>query len=55
MTLKSAPGAVDSPSMPSRMRRLSDERGYTLVELMVAAVVLVVGMAGAFTLLSGAD
>jgi len=37
------------------MRQLSDERGFTLVELLVAAVVLVIGMAGAFTLLSGAD
>jgi prepilin-type N-terminal cleavage/methylation domain-containing protein len=55
MTLKSARAAVDSTSMPSRMPKLADERGYTLVELMVAAVVLVVGMAGAFTLLAGAD
>ena len=55
MTLKRARVAVDSPSMPSRMPKLSDERGFTLVELMVAAVVLVVGMAGAFTLLAGAE
>jgi prepilin-type N-terminal cleavage/methylation domain-containing protein len=34
---------------------LSDERGYTLVELLVAAFVLVVGMAGAFALLNGAN
>lgn len=55
MTLKSALVAVDSPSMPSRMPKLADESGFTLVELLVAAVVLVIGMAGAFTLLSGAD
>jgi prepilin-type N-terminal cleavage/methylation domain-containing protein len=55
MTLKSARVAVDSPSMPSRTSMLADERGFTLVELLVAAVVLVIGMAGAFTLLAGAD
>jgi type II secretory pathway pseudopilin PulG len=33
----------------------SDERGYTLVELMVAALVLVIGVLGTFTLLDGAN
>src|SRR3954452_24433226 len=54
MRLKSAGSAVDSTSMRTRTRNLADEGGYTLVELMVASIVLVIGMAGAFTLLSGA-
>jgi prepilin-type N-terminal cleavage/methylation domain-containing protein len=41
--------------MRSGAPTLSDERGYTLVELLVAAFVLVVGMAGAFALLNGAN
>ena len=41
--------------MEIRAPKLSDERGYTLVELLVAAFVLVVGMAGAFALLNGAN
>jgi type II secretory pathway pseudopilin PulG len=54
MRLKSAVPAVDCTSMRNRTRKLSDEGGFTLVELMVACIVLVIGMAGAFTLLSGA-
>jgi prepilin-type N-terminal cleavage/methylation domain-containing protein len=55
MTLKRATGSADQESMESAPRKLSDERGYTLVELLVAAFVLVIGMAGAFTLLNGAN
>ena len=52
MPLKRAPGRADDQSM----RRLhADQSGYTLVELLVAAFVLVVGMAGAFALLDGAN
>ena len=54
MTLKRAMDPADHPSMTGA-RSLYDERGYTLVELLVAAFVLVVGMAGAFTLLNGAN
>ena len=55
MALKRGGCSADDQSMQTAARKLSDERGYTLVELMVAAVVLVIGMAGAFTLLSGAN
>jgi prepilin-type N-terminal cleavage/methylation domain-containing protein len=55
MSLKRAMGTADHLSMQTGGRKLNDERGYTLVELMVAAFVLVVGMAGAFTLLNGAN
>ena len=55
MKLKRATGSADQLSMETVARRFDDERGYTLVELLVAAFVLVVGMAGAFTLLNGAN
>ncbi len=55
MRLKRAAGAADHLDMRSTRRTMSDERGYTLVELMVASFVIVVGMAGAFTLLNGAN
>jgi prepilin-type N-terminal cleavage/methylation domain-containing protein len=55
MTLKSSCGRADHRNMRSGAPTLSDERGYTLVELLVAAFVLVVGMAGAFALLNGAN
>ena len=55
MSLKRPCGRADDPSMRSGAPTLSDERGYTLVELLVAAFVLVVGMAGAFALLNGAN
>lgn len=55
MTLKRGGFPADHQAMETGGRTLKDERGYTLVELMVAAFVLVVGMAGAFTLLNGAN
>ena len=55
MTLKRASGRADHRNMRTGAPTLSDERGYTLVELLVAAFVLVVGMAGAFALLNGAN
>jgi type IV pilus assembly protein PilV len=55
MSLKRLCGRADDRSMRSGAPTLSDERGYTLVELLVAAFVLVVGMAGAFALLNGAN
>src|SRR6478735_617164 len=53
MSLKSAAAAADQWSMRKRLH--SDEAGYTLVELIVAAIVLVIGMMGAFMLLNGAN
>jgi type II secretory pathway pseudopilin PulG len=49
--------AVPADQGPMRMRlpSASDERGNTLVELLVAVIVLVVGMLGAFTLIDGAN
>jgi prepilin-type N-terminal cleavage/methylation domain-containing protein len=41
--------------MRMRLPIASDERGYTLVELLVAVMVLVIGMLGAFTLVDGAN
>lgn len=51
MTLKRAAARADHGSM--RMR--TSEAGYTLVELLVAATVLVMGALGAFALLDGAN
>jgi len=55
MALKSEAAAADQLGMRTRLHDVSDEAGYTLVELMVAAVVLVIGMMGAFMLLNGAN
>jgi type II secretory pathway pseudopilin PulG len=56
MRLKRPLGRADHRSMPSRVTATSSsERGYTLVELLVAATVLVMGGLGAFTLLNGAN
>ena len=54
MPLKRAMRPADHVNMTGA-RKLNDERGYTLVELLVAAFVLVIGMAGAFALLNGAN
>jgi prepilin-type N-terminal cleavage/methylation domain-containing protein len=52
MSLKHAASRADHRSM---RRAHADQSGYTLIELLVAAFVLVVGMAGAFALLNGAN
>jgi type II secretory pathway pseudopilin PulG len=52
MSLKHAATRADHPHMRIRM---SAEAGYTLVELLVAAAVLVMGALGAFALLDGAN
>ena len=54
MPLKRAMRPADHVNMTGA-RKLNDKRGYTLVELLVAAFVLVIGMAGAFALLNGAN
>ena len=55
MRLKRAAGRADHRNMRMRLPSATDERGYTLVELMVAAVVLIIGALGAFALLDGAN
>ncbi len=55
MPLKRHGGAADHSNMRAPLPRASDEGGYTLVELMVAALVLVIGLLGTFTLLDGAN
>ena len=55
MNLKSRPQRAEEISMPRPASALSDERGYTLVELMVAALVLIIGVLGTFQLLDGAN
>ena len=55
MSLKCPEGRADEAGMRATLPRVSDERGYTLVELMVAALVLVVGLLGTFTLIDGAN
>jgi Tfp pilus assembly protein PilV len=53
MSLKRRPRHAEEISMPRPV--LADERGYTLVELMVAALVLVIGVLGTFQMLDGAN
>ncbi len=55
MVLKCPAPRADQNAMRMRLPLASDERGYTLVELLVAVMVLVIGMLGAFTLLDGAN
>jgi type II secretory pathway pseudopilin PulG len=56
MRLKRPQGRADHESMASSVKAASfSERGYTLVELMVAATVLILGSLGAFSLLNGAN
>jgi len=55
MTLKRALCRADATVMRRSAPSLTDERGYTLVELMVAALVLVIGIFGAISLLDGAN
>ena len=55
MNLKRRPQRAEESSMPRPASALSDERGYTLVELMVAALVLIIGLLGTFQLLDGAN
>jgi Tfp pilus assembly protein PilV len=55
MPLKRATAVADHRSMRTRSHAVSAEAGYTLVELMVASLVLVIGVLGAFTLLNGAN
>jgi len=46
---------ADDRRVTSPKRRLRDERGFTLVEVMVAAGILLAGVLGALTLLDGAN
>jgi prepilin-type N-terminal cleavage/methylation domain-containing protein len=46
---------ADDRRVSSPKRRLRDERGFTLVEVMVAAGILLAGVLGALTLLDGAN
>src|SRR5690242_18836163 len=55
MSLKRFSGRADHRHIRSGAPTLSDERGYTLVEPLVAALVLVVGMAGSVARLHGAN
>src|SRR5215210_2788910 len=55
MVLKRAAGRADHRTMRLTVPSASDERGYTLVELMVASLVLVIGVLGTFSLLDGAN
>src|SRR5919199_1594965 len=42
--------------MPTRIRiRLQDDSGFTIVEVMIAAVVLIVGLLGTLTMIDGAQ
>jgi prepilin-type N-terminal cleavage/methylation domain-containing protein len=41
--------------MPSRRCRFTDDRGFTLVEVMVAVVLLLVGVLGVVTMVTGAN
>jgi len=46
---------ADVPSMSASRPNLRDARGFTLVEVMVAAMILVVGVLGVLTMLDGAN
>ena len=55
MTLKHHRARADHRSMRVPVPSVRDESGYTLVELLVAALVLVLGVLGSFALLDGAN
>jgi Tfp pilus assembly protein PilV len=55
MTLKRTLRRADATGMRRSVPSILDERGYTLVELMVTALVLVIGIFGAISLLDNAN
>jgi len=55
MTLKRQRSGADHRIMRAPVTSVRDESGYTLVELLVAAIVLILGVLGSFALLDGAN
>jgi prepilin-type N-terminal cleavage/methylation domain-containing protein len=53
--LNTAPLPADDVQVSARHQRLSGERGFTLIEVVVAATILVVGVLGLVTMLDGAN
>lgn len=53
--LNTAPLPADDVQVSPASKRLSGERGFTLIEVIVAATILVVGVLGLVTMLDGAN